>query len=597
MLSVDRRLRSSERPLRRIVLVWCALVVILVALCWRRVMDSQFPDPDDVLRLVQIRNLLGGQGWFDLVQHRIDPPEGTAMHWSRLLDLPLAALVMALTPLLGPGHAETIAIVAMPMLTLGAILLCVGMLAWRLFDTRIAGLACLTIGLLGPLVFQLQPMRIDHHGWQAFCVALSMLSMIDRMAARGGAVAGLAMAAGVSISVELLPFAAAFGGIFALRWLRDQQNKWWLVAYMLTLASGMAGLFLATRGMADLAQHCDQISPAHIGFFAITAIAIALIAAIRSMPSLALIAAWCAAGAAGVLYFGLASPGCLMTPFAALDPLVREFWYLNVLEGRPLWEQHLPSALPSVAQLVLAFAVSVHLYRRSHDWLRLWWMDYAALLGASIVLSLFVWRSAALASVLAAIPLGYCAARLLDRMEHSRHLGIKFATALATTVILLPAAPVALVQAMLPKHLVKTIKPMREANCDINNQAARLDRLRPGTVFAPLDIGPAILLRSHHSVVATGHHRAHDAIRDVIRAFVGSESEAHMLVTAHGADYLAMCTDLAEPGLYASSGDNGFAARLMSGERFDWLEPVALTGPAELRVWRVKPQLAPVSPE
>src|SRR5690349_7387974 len=49
---------------------------------------------DDAMRLVEVRDLLAGQSWFDLVQHRLDPPAGSPMHWSRLIDAPLAAMIL-----------------------------------------------------------------------------------------------------------------------------------------------------------------------------------------------------------------------------------------------------------------------------------------------------------------------------------------------------------------------------------------------------------------------------------------------------------------------------------------------------------------------
>lgn len=49
------------------------------------------PDTDDAMRLVQIRDLLAGQGWFDMSQHRLMPPNGAGMHWSRLVDAPSPA--------------------------------------------------------------------------------------------------------------------------------------------------------------------------------------------------------------------------------------------------------------------------------------------------------------------------------------------------------------------------------------------------------------------------------------------------------------------------------------------------------------------------
>src|SRR5690606_35253478 len=39
-------------------------------------------DNDSLLRLVQVRDLLAGQGWYDPMQYRMGPDGGFAMHWS-----------------------------------------------------------------------------------------------------------------------------------------------------------------------------------------------------------------------------------------------------------------------------------------------------------------------------------------------------------------------------------------------------------------------------------------------------------------------------------------------------------------------------------
>src|SRR5260370_41534286 len=59
---------------------------------------------DDAMRLVEVRDLIAGQAWFDLAQHRLDPP-GVSMHWSRAIDAPLAALILLLRPLAGAPAA------------------------------------------------------------------------------------------------------------------------------------------------------------------------------------------------------------------------------------------------------------------------------------------------------------------------------------------------------------------------------------------------------------------------------------------------------------------------------------------------------------
>ena len=119
--------------------------------------------------------------------------------------------------------------------------------------------------------------------------------------------------------------------------------------------------------------------------------------------------------------------------------------------------------------------------------------------------------------------------------------------------------------------------------------ARRLAKLPTGTVFAPLDIGPSILLETEHRVVATGHHRAERSMRDVIGAFVVGEDTAKAIVHAYGADYLVLCRDLNEPALYAvRGGEQSLAARLIDGDAPEWLEPIELGGPDTFRAWRVR---------
>jgi hypothetical protein len=67
------------------------LSVVVVSLLRGR-FGQPGPDGDDVMRLVQVRDLLAGQGWFDLHQYRLGPDGGTLMHWSRIPDIPIIVL-------------------------------------------------------------------------------------------------------------------------------------------------------------------------------------------------------------------------------------------------------------------------------------------------------------------------------------------------------------------------------------------------------------------------------------------------------------------------------------------------------------------------
>ena len=590
-MDTDRRLRHGQFPVRGLVLAWAAVCLILLAISATRLASGQFPGPDDVLRLVQVRDLLAGQGWFDVTQYRIAPPEGTAMHWSRLVDVPLLLIIAALTPALGQAAAETAAAIIVPFAAFALAAAAIGRLAWRLLGPREAVFAVLACGFLPSLLFQFQPMRIDHHGWQIACVAVTLWAISGRQAKWRGAVAGWAMAAGVTISLELLPLAAAFGMVLFSRWWSDDRQRAWLTRYMLALAAGLIGLYLATRGLS-LTPYCDAVSLAHLAFFGIAGLGTFAIRHARSLRGFALVLLFAAVGAAAAAAFTAIAPQCLASPFASLPSLVDERWYRLVFEGQPVWRQPVSDYLPGLVQLAAALGAAILLHLRSRDWPRRWWAEHVFLLLSALALGLFVARSLGFAAIIAAIPLGWLASTLLLRLRGKAAPLVKLASAAAVLLLLAPNAVVMLADAVRPAKMepADTV-PARSVSasaCDIYANASRLSRLPQGTVFAPLDIGPALLLETDHSVVATGHHRAASAMESVIGAFIAEPEQARSLIAGTSARYLALCTDMNEAQIYASEAPDGLAARLVSNEAPDWLERIALGGPATLAVYRIR---------
>ena len=78
---------------RWFLLLWAVAAIYLIWDRWAAIHWLALSDTDDNMRFAQVRALLQGQGWFDLRQHKIDPPNGISIHWSRLVDLPIAALI------------------------------------------------------------------------------------------------------------------------------------------------------------------------------------------------------------------------------------------------------------------------------------------------------------------------------------------------------------------------------------------------------------------------------------------------------------------------------------------------------------------------
>ena len=580
---------ETHGALPHVLRMWGLLALMILLVSASRILEWRFPDPDDIMRLVEVRDQLGGQGWFDLDQHRIDPLREVPMHWSRLVDLPLAIIISGLSPIVGQAAAEAFALIAVPLLTLLVAMSFTGLAAVRLLGRENGGWAVLVAGMLPLLMHQFQPLRIDHHGWQIACFAAAFWGLVQGDRRRGPIVAGLAMAWGMMISIEILPLAGLVAAILALRWLRDTHARIALTHYMQALAGGLIVLYLATRGWPVASPFCDAIEPAHLGFFLVTALGVTSLRYARPLPAPAMIGAFAAIGAGGIAMFAFASPGCIGTPFGALDPVVRDFWYVNVSEGRPVWEQGIAILIP-FAQIVFSFLVTILLWARAPRETRAAWMETLLLFAGTLALGMLVARSLAFASLLATLPFAWLLGLALQRLRTGGKALTKAAVVAATLVVMLPTAPVAVAKSLAPEH-GNTPEPggIAKSSCDLEASARRIAGLPRGTVFAPLDIGPSILLETKHDVIATGHHRANLAMRDVIAAFVSPEEVSHRIVDAYGADYLVLCTDLVEPSIYAErGGKQSLAAQLIAGDAPAWLEPISIGGPQTFRVWKVR---------
>ena len=78
-------------------------------------------------------------------------------------------MILLLTPMLGMALAEQATAAAVPIMTLGVALGFYAAAVRRMFGSIEALVAGGFIITILPLMSQLLPMRIDHHGWQLVC--------------------------------------------------------------------------------------------------------------------------------------------------------------------------------------------------------------------------------------------------------------------------------------------------------------------------------------------------------------------------------------------------------------------------------------------
>ncbi|MEQ1509157.1 MAG: hypothetical protein ABL909_01990 [Sphingopyxis sp.] len=582
--------------MRLAMLLWMVVVIISLAFKMDAIIGQNTNDPDDALRLVQVRDLLGGQGWWDISQHRINPLGGDGlMHWSRIVDAPLALGIAALTPLMGPAAAESVVIGLWPLILLAPLFWLVTRTGETLGNRPIALIAPVLLASNQLILLQFAPLRIDHHSWQIMLAGALLLLAIFPASRRTGMASGLVAATYLAISLEALPAIALFAAIMAAEWLWSgaAAARHRLVAYLVTLSLSACLLQWLTRGPVGFsATWCDSLSLPYLGALISAALLIGFGAPLvdKYLPNpFARVGLLGSAGLASGVVLLIIEPTCGHGPFGTLDPIVVEYWYLNIREGLPFWSTidattGFALAPSLVGMLATAWAAHVSVGAARRQWL----IIFAAFMGM-MILSLFVMRATAIAHLFAIAGTAYAAHRIWHRARAVANAGLRIMATLSVLAILPPTAGAAAGLAITAMNggEDQAENPAGHACVDAPSIAG-LNAIAPSLIFAPLEIGPHILQKTHHSVMATGHHRNNRVMASVISAFVGDSEAARDAIGNSGASLVVICTSAAEYDNFRRAPGNVFATQLATGQAPNWLTPLAMPTDAGLMVWRVE---------
>lgn len=551
-------------------------------------------DTDDNMRLMQVRALLAGQGWYDLRQYRMDPAlGGFDIHWSRIVDLPIAGLILLLKPFLGVATAEKWACGIAPLLPLSITMVGLSLTARRLvsrFAWPVSLVLLLTV--CSTTLPMYAPLRIDHHGWQLAALAITVAGIADPRGARGGAVVGLASAFSLSIGLELLPFCATAGAILALRWVWDAAERPRLMVYGLTLGGGSAIGFAAFASYANQAMRCDALTPVWLSV--LVAAGALLVALTLANPASRWVRLVLAAIAGGLIVAGFVHffPQCLGRPEQVSDELYR-VWLSNVREARPIYRHPADTAVPVaiVAGLgLLGALLAVWNARRSPALVG--WVAIALFTGFAGGMLLWQMRAAPGAQLLAVPGITALIWILVPLLVRRGPLWLRIGVAvLAFAVVGVIASGVKMPWANKSASRPGSDK-VRQANiaCTRTSQLRTLDAIPAATMFTQVDLGPRLIVVTHHNAVAGPYHRNGQAILDVHHAFTGTADGFRPIAARHKAAYLLLCPNMAETTVYRAHNPVGFYAQLAKGNVPDWLEPVPLPEGSPYKLWKIRYQ-------
>lgn len=564
-----------------------ALLIARTALQWGTV--PLLGDSDDAMRMVTAADLLHGQGWQDLTEHRDNAPYGASMHWSRLVDAPIALLLAAATPIFGPLAADVVAVMWPLLLMLPLLALSVATIRRLVPDAGTITALTLPIASFVVLI-EFLPGRVDHHNVQILLtlfMALALLVLRDR--ATGGLVVGLAMATSLAIGLETLPMVVAAATAVACVWLADPMRyRRLLSAFGAALGIGtLAHFLLATTPESYLAPACDMLSVTYVvpallggaGFVVAAAFTSTLPWAWQRMFVLLFL------GCITVAVTAATFPQCLAGPYAALDQVLPGY-FDTIAEAQPLWIRAFtdpPTAVAFALTTLLALPVTAWHAWRGRGESRVDWLILLGFLAGGALVMVMQLRGARLAAPFA-LPAAAYVILLARRLYLANPGAARAASLLGSWVLFAGVAHYAIVGATIgwfgPRPAQASGLPSAEPwqECFLESNYVTLASLPPGVVMAPSWNGAHLLRYTPHSVVSAGFHRNLDGIVAAETFFSGDEQRAREIAAERNVSYVAFCpANTKHPTMIGPTDDL----------HWSWLEPLS---PPEhrLQIYRVR---------
>ncbi|MEZ5809833.1 MAG: GtrA family protein [Rhizobiaceae bacterium] len=554
---------------------------------------------DSMMRLVQIRDLIAGQGWYDYTQYRMGLDGGFVMHWSRIVDLPVAAMIMVVKFATGSAATgELIAGIVWPTLLLASSL-------WALMGSaRVLGgeQALFPSALIGAISLYsigiFAPGALDHHNLQLTLCLLGLLAILRGPSSGHGLAAGAAMALTMAIGMETLPMVvAACGGIAATYLLVGRCQAPMTAGFGLGFASVSLAAYVATVGPTHwLEVHCDAFSVAQLSIAAIGGLGLAATTALplAGRTRITRLVALGALGAVLAVLVAGAYPQCLADPYAGLDARLQTLWLSAIGEAQPVASVWLNDpvmfakyyATPLAALAVLGAAMLSAPPRRAQAMT-------AVFLAVAVLVSFWQVRGGNFAVAFAAVPLAAWVAEKRVTASADRGLVPTLAMVLAWVVSLNACwtmAAKALNEAAGPAVAAEgrdASSGARASGCYGARAQAALATLETGTVLAVSNLGPAVLKYTPHRVLAGPYHRNIAGNIATLDALLGAPEAARQVLRKAGVDLIAHCPGDDESGVLARAAPDGLLAALMRNDPPSWLTPVHPGAETTLTVYRV----------
>jgi hypothetical protein len=571
-------------------LAWLLVAIVYFWQNWGHVYWLALGDTDDNMRLMQVRGLLDGQGWYDLRQYRMNPPGGYNMHWTRLVDLPIAGLILFFRLFTSDFWAQRLACGIAPMIPMAVAMIGLSLTARRLVSPLAWPVALVLLVVGAPAATPMfQPERIDLTGWQLAMLSLIAAGLADPERRRGGLTVGLATACSLAIGLEMLPYAAIGGAVIALRWVWQRAAAPRVAAYGVSLGAGSAIGYVLFASHDNRVLRCDALTPVWLSVMVAAGVLLFVLARLNPQRRwLRLLLALAAAAAIGAGFAWL-FPQCLGRP-EQVSPELAKSWLDNVREAKPIYEQSLKLAYPlGVMPVIGVVCAAIATWRARRAPTIVPWVSVLILVTCATAMLLWQVRFGPDAQMLSVIGVTAVLWVLVPGIMRHRNRFVRI-LGVVGAVAFLSGAFVGISLPYMPFY-------KQNARTKLVNHASRfcptlpamkpLDKYPAQVVFTFIDLGPRLITLTHHDAVAGPYHRNGDAILDVQHAFKGSPERFLKIAHKHKATLLLICPNMAESTVYRARAPGGFYDQLAHGKTFPWLKQLPLPRKDPLRLYKI----------
>jgi hypothetical protein len=583
--------RAARRPLLMPVVATFLLTMIVLAL---RALSSGSDyvgfDNDDTMRLVQVRDLLAGQPWFDLTQYRLGLDGGTAMHWSRLVDLPIANLIAVFSAFLESSQAEALALAVWPAAMMLAMLSGVALASWRLGGAHTVFGGLLLAALFAISSNRFSPGAIDHHNVQLALVILAAAAVLDpRMRKSSFLLAGTVSALAIAIGAETAPLVGAISATVAILWAwRGEAARAAAEGFGIAFAASLALAFYATVPPDDYGVAvCDAFSGSFYWLGTIGGAAVFLAASrFSDRPRAQRLAVLAIIGALIAVSTVAIAPQCLAAPLSELDPMLRELWLAHVTEAKSAFAlaSSEPISLtahylvPLIALGLCARRIAGRRMAVEHSMLAFWMV-------VAFIIALVQVRGAVFANLLAipvlAVAIGDARQTLRERPKGKRAVAmfLILPIVLSQMTWIIVASLLEPAEAATPGQVAVVADASRHARRDAElrhacrhpAQMAALGAEERGVVSAVSNIGDDILRHTRHRVLSAPYHRNQGGMLTQLHIAAAAPGEARAFLEGAGVTLVVLCPGDPETRMMARRYPEGLYAELLAGRRPGYL--------------------------